>query len=157
MSKSVLVLVALSLPILAALSMPPLAAQESTIQRLPDVSLPPSLLGVLRDYERAWQSGDEDGLAALFTPGGLVPSRHGWLRGRDAIRGKYEDSHGDLRLRAITFSASETVGFIVGAYGYGEDAAVQNQGNFVLALQRSSPESPWLIVADLDRGNERPD
>jgi hypothetical protein len=128
------------------------AAQELSAERLVSVSLPASLEKVLRGYESAWQAGDEEALAGLFVEDGLVPGRLGWLRGRTAIRDKYRDSSGDLRLRAIAFSTDGNVGFIVGAYGYADEAAVRDQGNFILALERDAPDSPWLIVADLDRG-----
>jgi ketosteroid isomerase-like protein len=107
---------------------------------------------VVRDYERAWRAGDEGALAALFTPDGFVPTRAGWVRGTAAIQTTYANSSGDLRLRALAYAAADTVGYIVGAYGYGDDAPHTDRGKFVLALRRVAG-GPWLIAADLDNSN----
>jgi ketosteroid isomerase-like protein len=103
----------------------------------------------LRDYERAWAAGDGDALAALFTPDGFVRAEAGWIRGTAAITARYANAGGDLRLRALAYADGETVGYIVGAYGYGESAAVSDRGSFVLALRRG-PDGRWRIAADLD-------
>ena len=117
---------------------------------LPSIALPPELDRVLRDYERGWRAGDEKALAELFTEDGFVPTGGGWVRGRDRIRRTYQDSKGDLQLRAVAYAVGDSVGYIVGAYGYGEDA--QDRGKFVLALRRT-PGGPWLIAADIDQSN----
>jgi hypothetical protein len=98
--------------------------------------------------------GDAEGLAALFTYDGFVSSRYGWLRGSDAIRTKYSEAGGDLRLRAHAYSVDDSVAYIVGAYGYGDTAAENDQGKFVLALRMDS-NGRWLIAADLDSSNRR--
>ena len=120
----------------------------------PSVSLPPELDRVLRDYERAWRAGDESALTALFTPDGFVPSRTGWVRGSDAIRAAYADGSGPLNLRAHAFAVADTVGYIVGAYRYGDDPGGRDNGKFVLAL-RKGRGGQWLIAADLDQGNRQ--
>ena len=117
----------------------------------PSVTLPAALDRVLRDYEQAWAAGEAARLAALFVEDGYVPSDAGWIRGHKAIEAKYSYAGGDLQLRAIHYATEGDVGFIIGAYGYAPDAAV-DRGNFVLALRRS-PEGKWLIVADLDKTN----
>jgi len=117
---------------------------------LPSIVLPPELDRVLRDYERHWRAGDEQALAALFTADGFVPRGGGWVRGTDGIRKTYENFSGDLRLRALAFAVADTVGYIVGAYRYGE--AANDGGKFVLALRRA-PGRPWLIAADIDQSN----
>lgn len=117
---------------------------------LPSIALPPELDRVLRDYERGWRAGDEKALAELFTEDGFVPTGGGWVRGRDRIRRTYQDSKGDLQLRAVAYAAGDSVGYIVGAYGYAEDP--QDRGKFVLALRRT-PDGPWLIAADIDQSN----
>lgn len=126
-------------------------AQDAYV-RPPSVELPPELERVLRDYEKFWKAGDAEALAFLFTDQGYVHSPYGWIQGFDAIRKKYKGAGGDLRLRALNFGIGEEVGFIVGAYGYGDDAAEVDRGNFVLAL-RKTPAGKWLIVADLDKTN----
>lgn len=139
---------------ISSLFTPKALAQEQAgaFVRQPSVTLPAELDRVLRDYETAWENNDEDILASLFTEDGYVPSESGWLHGRDMIRSKYRHTGGDLRLRAIDFAMSGDVGFIIGAYGYGEAAAEIDRGNFVLALKKSVP-GKWLIVADLDKTN----
>ncbi len=117
---------------------------------LPSVALPPELDRVLRDYERGWRAGDEKALAELFTEDGFVPWSGGWVRGRDGIRRNYQNSQGDLQLRAVAYAVADTVGYIVGAYGYGERG--QDRGKFVLALRRA-PKGRWLIAADIDQSN----
>ena len=119
---------------------------------LPSVQLPAELQRVLSDYERAWQAGDGVALAALFVPDGFVPVRQGWVRGSSAIQAAYASASGSLRLRALGFAVSDTVGYIVGAFRYGDAPGPPDMGKFVLALRRA-PGGTWLIAADLDAGN----
>ncbi len=127
--------------------------EKGAYMRLPSVELPGELDRVLRDYEKAWKAGDAEALAALFTGDGFVSSRFGWIRGTDAIEGKYSNASGDLRLRAHAYATSDSVGYIVGAYGYGDSAAEMDRGKYVLALRRGENGS-WLIAADLDNSNQ---
>lgn len=130
-----------------------LSAQAPTPQSsapIPSITLPPELDRVLRDYERHWRAGDEQGLAGLFTSDGFVPSNTGWVRGRDGIRSTYENQQGELQLRAVAYSVADTVGYIVGAFGYGNDGV--DRGKFVLGLRRPRG-GQWLIAADIDQSN----
>jgi C-terminal processing protease CtpA/Prc len=113
-------------------------------------ALPLELERVLRDYERHWSQGDAEGLAALFVEDGLIARGGAWIRGRDAIRDAYRIASGPLRLRAIEFASRGGVGYIVGAYGYGESLPVEDLGLFTLTLRRDA-SGRWLIVSDLDR------
>lgn len=133
---------------LLLLAVPVLQAQEP----LPSITLPAELDRVLRDYERLWQAGDAAGLAQIFTDDGFVPTRQGWQRGRAAIQAAYGSAGGNLRLRAHAFAVSDTVGYIIGAFRYGE--AERDNGKFVLALRRSRG-GQWLIAADLDAANRQ--
>lgn len=130
-------------------------AQAPAVPRLPSVTLPAELDRVLRDYERLWKAGDGAGLAALFTEDGFIARPGGWIRGRDAIRAAYQAmAGGDLQLRALAYAAGDTVGYIVGAYGYGATASTTDQGKFVLTLRRQRG-SPWRIASDLDSAIRR--
>ena len=60
------------------------------------------------------------------------------------IREAYSGVGSDLRLRAVAHAIDDTVGYIVGAYRYGE--AASDNGKSVLALRRA-PRAPWLIAA----------
>jgi ketosteroid isomerase-like protein len=114
---------------------------------LPSVDLPAELNRVLRDYETHWKAKDGPALSALFTDDGFI-ARGPWIRGRDAIRTTYsQTSGGDLRLRAVGYATSDTVGYIVGAFRYGESQ--NDNGKFILALRRA-PRGEWKIAADLD-------
>lgn len=117
----------------------------------PSVELPAELARVLGDYERYWRAGQEDELAALFVEEGLIVRSGSWIRGREAIREAYRSASGPLRLRAIEYAANGDIGYIVGAYGYGEDLPVEDRGMFTLTLRRH-PSGRWLIVSDMDRG-----
>ncbi len=120
---------------------------------LPSIQLPPELDRVLRDYERHWKASDGAALSALFTEDGFIQRGGPWIRGREAIRTSYATvSGGDLRLRAVGYAAADTVGYIVGAYRYGE--ATSDGGKFILALRRAS-RGDWKIAADLDAANRR--
>ena len=143
-----------SLVFILTLCITPSVFAQTEIVRQPSVDLPAELDRVLRDYEQAWEAGDGEALAALFTDKGHVPIREGWVKGFEAIRNKYKNAGGDLQLRAIDFGYGEEVGFIVGAYGYGDEGSEVDRGNFVLAL-RKTPKGKWLIVADLDKQNSR--
>jgi Putative lumazine-binding/Domain of unknown function (DUF4440) len=127
-----------------------LAQSPNAAAPLPSIALPPELDRVLRDYEKNWRAGDENGLAALFTTDGFVPSNTGFVRGRDAIVGQYKDQQGDLQLRALAFAVSDTVGYIVGAFGFGTDGI--DRGKYVLALRRPRG-GRWSIAADIDQTN----
>lgn len=132
-----------------------LFAQNAPPRPLPSIALPAELERVLRDYERGWRAGDERALANLFTEDGFVPTAGGWRRGRDEIRDTYANSSGDLQLRALAYAVDDTVGYIVGAYTYGDAAGGspgQDRGKFVLALRRA-PGGQWLIAADIDQAN----
>ncbi len=98
-----------------------------------------------------WRAGDAAALAALFTEDGFASSRGGWIQGRDEMGAAYQGTSSPLRLRALAFAADDTVAYIVGAYGYGEEQPAADRGRFLLALRRT-PGGPWLIAADLDAG-----
>lgn len=142
-----------------ALTAAPALAQDDPApaapQRMSDVALPPDLDRVLRDYERAWRAGDAAALAALFTEDGFIlQSNRPPTRSRAAIRAAYDGQGGaPLRLRALAFSASDTLGYIIGAYGYG--AGSVDTGKFTLTLHRE-PGQPWLIFSDMDNANAPP-
>lgn len=119
---------------------------------LPSIVLPPELDRVLRDYERDWQGDDGEALAALFTSDGFVASSSGWVRGTAAIQERYAETGGSLQLRALAFATADSVGYIIGAYGYGDQVDPPDRGNFVLAL-RLGADGRWLIGADLDKSN----
>lgn len=121
-------------------------------ERLPSVDLPPELDRVLRDYESFWRAGDAEALVTLFTEDGFVVRHGGWIRGTDRLRDSLEGTSSDLLLRAVAFDHDDRVGYIIGAYGYGEDAATVDTGLFVLTLRRAA-DGRWLITADLDRGS----
>lgn len=109
---------------------------------------------VLREYENGWRAGDEAALAALFVEDAFIlQNGRPPVQGRAAIQHAYAESVGPLRLRALGYAADDSVGWIVGAYGYGErDADV---GKFVLALRRE-PGGRWMIAADIDNATQMP-
>lgn len=132
----------------------PLNAQAPA-DSLPSVTLPSALDRVLRDYERAWRAGDVAALVALFTEDGFVlqPGRPP-VRGRAALARAYRgQGGGPLRLRALAFAEADTIGYIIGGYGYGDTPG--DIGKFTLTLRRTSG-NPWLIVSDMDSGNRSP-
>jgi ketosteroid isomerase-like protein len=147
-AKAALLIAAVSLPA------PSFArAQEAPPAPLPSATLPPEVDRVLRDYERAWAAGDETAVAALFTEDGFVlQNGKPPVRGRAAIRQAYADFSGPLRLRAMAYATGDSVGYIVGAYAYGEGGEI---GKFTLALRRA-PGGPWMIASDMDNMNQMP-
>ena len=129
-----------------ALRAHPQAPATQAVQ-LPSVDLPAELNRVLRDYETHWRARNGEALSQLFTDDGFI-ARGPWIRGKDAIRTAYsQSSGGDLRLRAVGFATSDTVGYIVGAFRYGESP--NDGGKFILALRRARG-GDWKIAADLD-------
>ena len=123
---------------------------------LPSVTLPPALDRVLRDYERAWRSGDATAVAALFAEDGYVlQSGRNPIRGRTAIADAYKgQAGGPLKLRAFAYAASDTTGYILGAYGYGGGDNVPDMGKYTVTLRRSRG-GPWLLFSDMDNGNQQ--
>lgn len=76
------------------------------------------------------------------------------VRGRAAIRAAYaRQGGGPLRLRALAWAAGDTVGYIIGAYGYGD--APGDVGKFTLTLRRERG-GPWLIFSDMDNPSQPP-
>jgi len=137
-----------AMPVRAQGAAPSPAGQEA----LPSVELPPALDRVLRDYERAWQAGNVSALVALFTEDGFVlqPSRPP-ARGRAALTEVYRGQGGSpLRLRALAYAMTDSVGYIIGAYRYGDDPV--DMGKFTLTL-RTGPGGRWLIASDMDNGS----
>lgn len=128
------------------------APQAPASPALASVALPPELDRVLRDYERSWRAGDAAALAALFAEDGFVlQGGRAPIRGRAAIRAAYEgQGGGPLRLRALAFAVGDTVGYIIGGYGYG--TGTNDTGKFTLTLRRE-PGAPWLIFSDMDNSN----
>jgi ketosteroid isomerase-like protein len=141
----------------AALGAMPARAQSPATAPppIPSATLPPALDRVLREYERAWKSGDADAVAALFAQDGfLLQSGRAPIRGRSAIAAQYRgQAGGALRLRALGYAAGDTVGYIAGAYGYGEGADVPDMGKFTLTLRRDRGGA-WQIFSDMDNGNQ---
>lgn len=146
-SAALLALTSLAAPAVAS-------AQETPPAQLPSVTLPPELDRVLRDYERHWTSGDEAALAALFAEDGFIlQSGRPPVQGRANIQQAYANSSGSLRLRALGYAADDSVGYIIGGFGYREGEP--DGGKFILALRRS-PGGPWMIAADIDNANQMP-
>ena len=136
----------------------PLHAQTPTPSDAPplaSITLPPEVDRVLRDYERAWRSGDATAVAALFAEDGfLLQSGRMPIRGRAAIANAYKgQAGGPLRLRAFAYATSDTTGYILGAYGYGEGDNVPDMGKYTVTLRRSRG-GPWQLFSDMDNGNQ---
>lgn len=127
----------------------PHPSQRPPPEPLPSVELPRALNRVLREYERHWQDGNAEALVALFTDDGLVARRGGWIRGQTDLREALGGTSSELRLRAVAYAADERVGYIVGAYGYGDQPSIPDRGMFILTLRRGE-DGRWLIAADLD-------
>jgi uncharacterized protein (TIGR02246 family) len=119
----------------------------------PSVPLPPELDRVLRDYELAWSRGDAAALARLFAEDGFVLSPgKPIVRGQAAIEKAYSGSgSAPLVLRAVAFATEGKVGYIIGAYA--EHAGDPDRGKFTLTLRRDA-SGRWLIMSDMDNGNE---
>ena len=129
------------------------AADEAGAQPLPSVTLPPELARVLTDYEKAWRARDAAGLASLFSEDGFVLANGAApVRGRSAIAKAYAGSGGDLVLRAFAFATEGPLGYILG--GFSRKPGEPDVGKFTLTLRRG-PDGKWLIVSDMDNGNER--
>jgi hypothetical protein len=126
---------------------------SSSTSGLPSIELPPPLARVLRDYETAWQHHDPKGLAGLFTTDGFVlQNGRPPVRGRPAIAATYAKAGGDLWLRALEYQIADSIGYVIGAYGYGPRPPVPDVGKFILALRRDAG-GRWLIMADIDNDN----
>jgi ketosteroid isomerase-like protein len=134
----------------------PAATPPGRPAEAPTVALPPELDRVLRDYERLWRAGDTAALAELFSEDGWVfASGNPPAQGRAAIRKTYEAMDGGpLRLRALAYATDGSTGYLLGAYGYGDEApGGGDSGKFTLTLRRS-PEGRWLIASDMDNLNQ---
>jgi ketosteroid isomerase-like protein len=146
--------IAVAVLLCASAALSPTVAQIPSDQQLPSVSLPADLDRVLRDYERAWRSGDASNVAALFSVDGFVlQNGRAPVRGRDAIAKAYAgQTGGDLRLRAFGYVAGDTTGYIIGGYTYGD--AKGDMGKWTLTLRRPR-NGRWEIFSDMDNGNQQ--
>jgi len=139
-----------------AASVSPALAQAPSVAnlQLPSASLPADLDRVLRDYERAWRSGNASNVAALFSEDGFVlQNGRAPVRGRAAIAKAYAgQAGGELRLRALGYAVADTVGYIIGAYSFGD--ATGDVGKFTLTLRRPRG-GRWEIFSDMDNGNQQ--
>ncbi len=156
MRHSILAIIALGLVLVAGPLLAQNASEPAASAELPSVALPPELDRVLRDYERAWRAGDAASLASLFAEDGFVlQSNRPPIRGRPAIQAAYEGQGegGPLRLRALAFTTMDTIGYVIGAYSYGNMSG--DMGKFTLTLRRV-PGKPWLIFSDMDNLNAKP-
>ena len=105
------------------------------------------------NYEAAWRRSDAAALAALFAEDGFV-MQNGKppVRGRAAIKTADEGSAGGpLKLRALAVATADTIGYMVGAYGY-EGSGATDMGKFTLTLKRQRG-GKWLIFSDMDNGD----
>ena len=138
----------------AGLSRAVAQSPSAGVPNLPTVSLPAELDRVLRDYERAWRSGDAANVAALFSVDGFVLQNGRMpVRGREAISKAYAgQANGELRLRALGYAVADTVGYIIGAYTYGETPG--DMGKWTLTLRRPRG-GRWEIFSDMDNGNQQ--
>jgi ketosteroid isomerase-like protein len=136
--------------LLTGLLSAPLVAQ---VVAQPSVTLPAELDRVLRDYERHWLAGDAAQLSMLFADDGFVlQSGRAPVRGRASIREAYsKGAGGPLKLRALAFATADSIGYIIGAYHYGDVA--DDQGKFTLTLRRGA-DGRWLIFSDMDNGSQ---
>lgn len=155
MSRLLVAIIAFASMLAAEPALAQSAPAPDTVQALPSIALPPELDRVLRDYERAWRAGDAAALAALFAEDGFVlQSSRPPVRGRAAIQAAYAgEGGGPLRLRALAFASEDTIAYIVGGYGYGDQPG--DTGKFTLTLRRA-PGKPWLIHSDMDNQNAAP-
>lgn len=155
MSRLLVAIIAFASMLAAEPALAQSAPAPDTVKELPSIVLPPELDRVLRDYERAWRAGDAAALAALFAEDGFVlQSNRPPVRGRAAIQAAYAgEGGGPLRLRALAFASEDTIAYIVGAYGYGDQPG--DTGKFTLTLRRA-PGKPWLIHSDMDNQNAAP-
>ena len=127
---------------------------------LPSVVLPAALDRVLRDYERGWRANDARALAELFTADGFIlQSGRPPVRGRSAIEAAYAGQGGPLHLRALAYAADDSLGFIIGAYGYARPGTaasepIPDMGKFTLTLKRDAGGG-WMIFSDMDNASRR--
>jgi uncharacterized protein (TIGR02246 family) len=121
----------------------------------PTVQIPAEFEALLRSYERAWSAKDAAALARLFFPGGMaLPNGSPPAVGNEAIAAEYaKNAGGPLSLRAIAFTQSTDLAYIVG--GFSQSSAEPDAGKFVLVLRRGA-DGKWLIAADIDNLNFRP-
>lgn len=152
--RPVALLLALTFGVGFAVAQPAAAPVTPTPTPMPAVTLPPELDRVLRDYEKYWTGKDLPGLSKLFTADGMaLPNGHPPAPGAAAIEAAYGRNIGaPLSLRAIAFSTSGELGYII---GYFTDAPGKpDHGKFVLLL-RKGKDGRWLIIADMDNANGR--
>jgi ketosteroid isomerase-like protein len=149
----VAVLVFALLPTTAGAQAPPAAEPATPAVSPPSVDLPAPIARVLADYESAWQRKDAAALAALFAEDGFVlSSGTPPVQGRTSIERHYAGAGGPLSLRAFAFAAEGPIGYVLG--GFARQKGEPDDGKFTLTLRRG-PDGRWLIVSDMDNGNQR--
>ena len=135
--------------VFTSISMAQVAKNAGPQQHI-SVDLPEKLDRVLRDYEKGWREEDPIFLASLFSEDGFIMRpRHAPIRGREAIAEAYSNSGGPLTLRALDYSESGSIAYIIGAFQTAEEG--QDVGKFILTLVLV--DDRWLISADMDNSN----
>lgn len=130
------------------------SGSQSKPAQEPSVELPEALARVLTDYEAAWRSRDAEALSGLFAEDGFVlPNGNPPVKGRAAIKTFYSSSGGDLSLRALAFGAEGSVGYIICAFS--RQKGEPDIGKYTLTLRKEAT-GHWMIVSDMDNGNQRP-
>lgn len=150
--KKLVCMIALACAASSSLAQAPAAPAPAA---MPSVQLPPELDRVLRDYEKRWSAADAAGVAALFSADGMaLPNGSLPARGLESVTAAYKrNAGGPLALRAIAYSMSGDMAYIVG--GFARKAGEPDGGKFILVLRRGG-DGHWMIAADMDNMNAMP-
>ncbi|MFD2365974.1 YybH family protein [Pseudoduganella sp. GCM10020061] len=154
--KSAACVLALSAaPILAFAQSPAPQAAAPQAPALPSVQLPPEAERILRDYEKHWSANNPAAVAALFAADGMaLPNGQMPAQGAAQITAAYaRNAGGPLALRAIAYSESKDMAYIVG--GFAQQAGQPDGGKFIIVLKRGA-DGKWQIAADMDNMNSMP-
>ena len=107
-----------------------------------------SLGNIATRWRDAYNSGDAQRVASLYTPEGQYLSAHVHARGREAVRAYFQrgiDAGGHIDgIRVIDSRSDGTLAYAVGTYE-ADNAGQRVDGRILLVLEKRDQD--WLIVA----------
>ena len=100
-------------------------------------------------FERAFNTGDVEGILALYEPGAVLVTGGKSVTGHDAIRDAYKSFlSGGARMKLETravIESSEGLAVLHGAWSLGPPSSTQGLSTEVV---RRQPDGSWMFVID---------
>jgi predicted TIM-barrel fold metal-dependent hydrolase len=115
-------------------------------EQIPVVSLPKDVEVLLTEFERHWRTRNAAGVAALFTPDGVMQVGRDWRLSPRGIQISLLGRGGSIRMSAQAFAADDALGYVAGSLRGDREEPPGDAGRFMFAIRRST-NGAWRIAA----------